>query len=296
MLITRHADAVTVLADTRYVPPPVRQDAPAGTLSWLRAQVSRFSTGEVHAERRRLVTELLATLDPAALRRAATAATMERDGDWPDVPTAVLGAALGITDEKRLVRAAAVAAAGYLSGEEGPEADAAVAELVELLSAEGDPIPGITILLQAHAATTGLITNALTHAEPDSEPDSEPGSEPDDERGDERGREPDDAAGPHRAESRVDIDGLLRETLRHDPPLKASRRLDRRTGDEVTIDLVAANRDPAVFPQPERFDVSRGPTPHLTFGSGVRPCPASAHALALAAGVLTALLRPEDAR
>lgn len=271
MLITRHAEAVAVLSDTRYVPPPVPQDAPAGTLSWLRAQVSRFSTGEVHAERRRLVTERLAALDPAALRQAATAATLERGGDWPDVPTAVLGAALGISEEKRLVGAVAAAAAGYLSGEEGPEADAAVAELVELLSGEGDPIPGITILLQAHAATAGLIANALTHAEPD------------------------DAVG-HHAGSRVDIDGLLRETLRHDPPLKASRRLDRQTGDEVTIDLVAANRDPAVFPQPERFDVSRGPMPHLTFGSGVRPCPASAHALALAAGVLAAVLRPEDAR
>ncbi|MEU4234229.1 cytochrome P450 [Nonomuraea sp. NPDC026600] len=276
MLITRHAEAVAVLSDTRYVPPPVRQDAPAGTLSWLRAQVSRFSTGEVHAERRRLVTERLAALDPAALRQAATAATLERGGDWPDVPTAVLGAALGITDEKRLVGAVTAAAAGYLSGEEEPEADAAVADLVELLSGEGDPIPRITILLQAHAATAGLITNALAHAEP--------------------GGEPKDAAAPQRAESRVDIDGLLRETLRHDPPLKASRRLDRQTGDEVTIDLVAANRDPAVFPQPERFDVSRGPAPHLTFGSGVRPCPASAHALALAAGVLTAVLRPEDAR
>ncbi|MFD1540140.1 cytochrome P450 [Nonomuraea guangzhouensis] len=261
MLITRHAEAVAVLSDTRYVPPPVRQDAPAGTLSWLRAQVSRFSTGEVHAERRRLVTERLATLDPAALRQAATAATLERGGDWPDVPTAVLGAALGITDEKRLVGAVAAAAAGYLSGEAGPEADAAVADLVELLSGEGDPIPRITILLQAHAATAGLIANALTHAEP----------------GD-------------------DIDGLLRETLRHDPPLKASRRLDRQTGDEVTIDLVAANRDPAVFAEPERFDLTRGPAPHLTFGSGVRPCPASAHALALAAGVLEAVLRPEDAR
>ncbi|MEU7853808.1 cytochrome P450 [Nonomuraea sp. NPDC049141] len=261
MLITRHAEAVAVLSDTRYVPPPVRQDAPAGTLPWLRAQVSRFSTGEVHAERRRLVTERLAALDPAALRQSATAATLERGGDWPDVPTAVLGAALGITDEKRLVGAVTAAAAGYLSGEEGPEADAAVADLVELLAGEGDPIPRITILLQAHAATAGLITNALTHAEP----------------GD-------------------DIDGLLRETLRHDPPLKASRRLDRQTGDEVTIDLVAANRDPAVFPEPERFDVSRGPAPHLTFGSGVRPCPASAHALALAAGVLEAVLRPEDAR
>jgi cytochrome P450 len=255
MLITRHADAVEMLADTRYVPPPVRQDASPGTLAWLRSQVSRFSTGEVHAERRRLVARRLNGLDPAALRRAATAATLERDGDWPGVPTAVRGAALGVSDEKRLVGAVETAAAGYLSGEEGPESDAAVADLVDLLS--GD-VANITILLQAHAATSGLIANALEHV---------PGG---------------------------DVEGLLHETLRHDPPLKATRRLDHRTGEEVAIDLVAANRDPTVFAEPERFDARRGPTPHLTFGSGVRPCPASAHALALAAGVLEGVLRAKE--
>ncbi|GAA3593174.1 hypothetical protein GCM10022419_090130 [Nonomuraea rosea] len=249
-LITRHAEAQAVLADTRYVPPPVRQDGQEGTLAWLRARVSRFSTGQAHAERRRLLTERLATVDTtvdaAGLRAAARAMTEERGGDWRGVPTAVLGAALGISDTS----AVPAAAAGYLSGEESREADAAVAELIRLAD-----LPAITLLLQGHAAVEGLIETALKHAEP----------------GD-------------------DIDALLAETLRQDPPLKATRRLDTRTGDEVTIDLVAANRDPEVFPDPARFDPARGRGPHLTFGSGVRPCPAPAHALALAAGVLDALL------
>ncbi|MEQ4723389.1 cytochrome P450 [Nonomuraea sp. B19D2] len=246
MLITRHADAEAVLADPRYVPPPVRQDAAEGTLAWLRAQVSRFSTGQTHAGRRHLLVERLAALDPAELRPAARAMTLERDGDWRGVPTAVLGAALGVKDTS----AVAAAAAGYLSGEESPEADAAVAELLELAG-----IPEITLLLQGHAATEALIENTLRHAEP----------------GD-------------------DVEALLHETLRQDPPLKATRRLDTRTGGEVTIDLVSANRDPDVFADPIRFDPSRGRAPHLTFGHGVRPCPAPAHALALAAGVLEALL------
>ncbi|MFI6742393.1 cytochrome P450 [Nonomuraea sp. NPDC050451] len=246
MLITRHAAAEAVLADPRYVPPPVRQDAEEGTLAWLRAQVSRFSTGETHAGRRRLLEERLAAVDPADLRPAARAMTLERGGDWRGVPTAVLGAALGVKDTS----AVAAAAAGYLSGEESPAADAAVAELLEQAT-----IPEITLLLQGHAATEALIENALGHAGPGADPEA-----------------------------------LLHETLRQDPPLKVTRRLDTRTGDEVTIDLVSANRDPEVFADPDRFDLSRGRTPHLTFGHGVRPCPGPAHALALAAGVLEALL------
>ncbi|MFI7111237.1 cytochrome P450 [Nonomuraea sp. NPDC050227] len=254
MLITHHAEARAVLSDGRYVPPPVPQDGEPGTLAWLRAHVSRFSTGETHAERRRLVVERLSALDPAELRTAAKAATLDRcgdsdgdrDGDWRGVPTAVLGAALGVPDTS----AVPAAASGYLSGEGSPQADAAVAELLGLTD-----LPAVTLLLQGHAATEALIENALTHAVPGDDPEA-----------------------------------VLRETLRQDPPLKASRRLDTRTGEEVTIDLVAANRDPEVFADPDRFDASRGPAPHLTFGDGLRPCPAPAHALALAAGVLDALL------
>ncbi|MEO3875072.1 hypothetical protein ABGB18_40315 [Nonomuraea sp. B12E4] len=246
MLITSHAQARTLLGDAGYVPSPVRQDGGEGTLAWLRAQVSRFSTGRTHAERRDLLVERLATLDPAELRTAARAMTAERDGDWRGVPTAVLGAALGVRDTS----AVAAAATGYLSGEESPPADAAVAELLGLTD-----LPAITLLLQGHAATEALIETALAHASADD-----------------------------------DVEALLHETLRQDPPLKATRRLDTRTGEEVTIDLVAVNRDPEAFAEPDRFDLARGRTPHLTFGAGLRPCPAPEHALALAAGVLEALL------
>jgi cytochrome P450 len=43
-------------------------------------------------------------------------------------------------------------------------------------------------------------------------------------------------------------------------------------GTLVTIGIGAANRDPAQFPDPERFDVGREPNRHLAFGSGIHQC------------------------
>jgi cytochrome P450 len=55
----------------------------------------------------------------------------------------------------------------------------------------------------------------------------------------------------------------------------------------VVLSLAAANRDPDHTRDAERFDPARRPR-SLTFGTGPRACPGSAHALSLAAGVLDA--------
>jgi cytochrome P450 len=43
-------------------------------------------------------------------------------------------------------------------------------------------------------------------------------------------------------------------------------------GTLVTIGIGAANRDPAQFPDPDRFDVSRTPNRHLAFATGIHQC------------------------
>lgn len=72
------------------------------------------------------------------------------------------------------------------------------------------------------------------------------------------------------------------EVLRHDPPLHIFTRFayDRaeiaghvfERGDEVALVLGAANRDPAVWPDPARFDPARPVRPSTSFGGGIHFC------------------------
>jgi cytochrome P450 len=43
-------------------------------------------------------------------------------------------------------------------------------------------------------------------------------------------------------------------------------------GEVVLPTLLAANRDPARHPEPERLDITREPTSHLAFGHGLHHC------------------------
>ncbi|MCW8121082.1 MULTISPECIES: cytochrome P450 [Streptomyces violaceoruber group] len=45
-----------------------------------------------------------------------------------------------------------------------------------------------------------------------------------------------------------------------------------RAGDAVYVSYLAANRDPEVFPDPDRIDFERSPNPHVSFGFGPHYC------------------------
>jgi len=84
---------------------------------------------------------------------------------------------------------------------------------------------------------------------------------------------------------------LVREAARHDPPVHTTRRFVARDGelagrtvapgDAVLLVLAAANRDPAVNPEPDRFDPSRRAPVCFTFGDGIHACPGEAIAVAI---------------
>ncbi|WP_230208913.1 cytochrome P450 [Nostocoides sp. HKS02] len=78
------------------------------------------------------------------------------------------------------------------------------------------------------------------------------------------------------------VSRLVEEFLRHDSPLHLFERTAREPaevvgvafapGDKVAALLGAANRDPTVFADPDRFDPTRDPNPHLAFGAGIHFC------------------------
>ncbi|MEV4864352.1 cytochrome P450 [Streptomyces ossamyceticus] len=63
-----------------------------------------------------------------------------------------------------------------------------------------------------------------------------------------------------------------------------------RAGDPVYVSYLAANRDPDVFPDPERIDFDRDPNPHLAFGHGAHRCVGAGLARLEAELVVDALL------
>jgi cytochrome P450 family 142 subfamily A polypeptide 1 len=78
------------------------------------------------------------------------------------------------------------------------------------------------------------------------------------------------------------IDVGVEELLRWVTPIKnMSRTVTREVelhgqtlheGDQVILMYPAANRDPNVFDEPDRFDVRRNPNPHIAFGFGPHFC------------------------
>ncbi|MCB0012144.1 MAG: cytochrome P450, partial [Anaerolineales bacterium] len=117
----------------------------------------------------------------------------------------------------------------------------------------------ITLLVAGHETTTSQITNGLLHWL------SQPGEWA------RLGQEPELIA------------AAVEEMLRFDPSVNAWRRLVRRpvtvagvdlpAGANLLLMLNAANRDPAIFPEPDKIDVGRANLKeHLAFGYGIHYC------------------------
>lgn len=134
----------------------------------------------------------------------------------------------------------------------------------------------VTLLIGGHETTTSLLASAAWHI----------------------GRAPD----VRRA--LIDqpdlISGAVEEFLRYESPFQRILRVVATPtefagevlaeGDTVVLLLGAANRDPAVFPDPDRLDLRRSPNKHVAFGYGIHHCLGAALARLEAPILLGALL------
>lgn len=74
----------------------------------------------------------------------------------------------------------------------------------------------------------------------------------------------------------------IEECLRYESPANTNARVPHEDividgklierGEIIICMLGAANRDPEVFSEPDRFDITRDPNPHTSFGGGVHHC------------------------
>jgi cytochrome P450 len=78
------------------------------------------------------------------------------------------------------------------------------------------------------------------------------------------------------------VETAVEELLRIDAPAASVTRVARtdmvlggktiRAGDRLFLMINAANRDPSMFPEPDRLKLDRDPNPHIAFGYGPHYC------------------------
>jgi cytochrome P450 len=96
------------------------------------------------------------------------------------------------------------------------------------------------------------------------------------------------------------LENTIDEVLRYDTPVTDTGRIANREieirgvrieeGESMTASLAGANRDPGVYPEPDRFDIERKDTHHQSFGGGRHFCLGSHLARIEAQETLSSLL------
>jgi cytochrome P450 len=136
------------------------------------------------------------------------------------------------------------------------------------------------LLIAAHVAPTAVIASGAAHLARDTELQARLRADP------------------------AELHAVVEELLRFYAPNQgfartATRDLELdgrriRRGELVALVLPAANRDPRVFDDPERFRADRSPNPHLAFGHGPHKCPGATLGRAELRIVLEELLGSTD--
>ncbi|MEV6683886.1 cytochrome P450 [Streptomyces sp. NPDC051130] len=314
------ADAAAVRAvlgsDALRVRPPA-EPVPAGIGGTAAGEVFgdlvRMTDGAAQARLKAVVADALARADTARGARLAQEFTREAlaaGGAVPyeelmfAVPARVVASLSGLTDGagREAARAigdfvqcipatatpaqqqAAATAAARLRELLGPgltaRGDGLLAELVRAADRASWPhvapllSNAVGFLSQTYDATAGLIGNTLVALA--------------------RGAAPVAPAAP------AGVEALVREVVRHDAPIQNTRRFaagpfvhadsEVKPGQQVLVVLAAANRDPAVNPDPHVLHPGRVNPAVFTFGASAHRCPGETLAVAIATAVVTELL------
>jgi pimeloyl-[acyl-carrier protein] synthase len=145
------------------------------------------------------------------------------------------------------------------------------------LEADDAIVMALLLLVAGHETTANLIGNAVIvlHNHPDLTRDL---------------RANPDLVGP-----------AVEEVLRFEAPVQLTARVAVddlpvagalvKSGEQVFVAIGAANRDPAVFADPDRIDIGRAHQRHLSFGHGAHFCAGAALARAEGQEVIRRLLR-----
>ena len=269
----------------------------------------RMNDGASHLRLKPGVSAKLAMLDPKQVVEQSgawaqrLAAELDPAGDHGRIadfafrlPAYTVGALLGVVPDALAPTAAWVGdfvrcLAPAATPEQLERGKAAAADLTRLFCAllrrdalDATVANTIGFLSQAYEATAGLIGNTLVALGRHPELLARVGAEP------------------------ALLRAVVREVVRHDPPVQNTRRFIAgdgvvagqalHDGDTVLVILAAANRDPSANPHPDRFDHQRRERQAYTFGVGAHACPGEALATAIAEAGVVALLaaRVEPAR
>jgi pimeloyl-[acyl-carrier protein] synthase len=306
-VLTRHDDVRRVLRDPTFVSRDSREphSDPGRPLAAMREHMLIFLDGGDHARLRALAREAFAPRRLGQLRRRVESLSDEilddiaRRGHTELVrdvagalPVRVIGDLMGLPEEElpRMRRWSDALAASLVELDKPPETETEATQgleglvaLIESTLAERHARPrndllsvlaaaeargglghqellasAVLLFLAGHETTGNLVGNAiallLEHEDARRRLDRDPRC----------------------------IATAVEEFLRFDGPLRATRRIAAapctlrgrriRRGDRVLAVLAAANRDPGVFPDPDRLRIDRAPNPHLSFGHGRHFC------------------------
>ena len=211
------------------------------------------------------------------LDRLTTSSDFVAEFAYP-LPIATLAALLGVSDARKadFVRWTDVITSFFGQPEARPAFEEAVSELREYLrtvpAADGivaalresgltaDEIVNLAalLLINGHDTTKTLLVNTVLCLASDPS-----------------------ALAAVRAEPDL-VTSTIEEVLRLKPSAGGTDRFTTRAGvlggkpfdagQRIIVSIAAANRDPAVFRDPDTFDVRRTENPHLSFGHGIHFC------------------------